>query len=102
MPTKNQPERGKEPISWWARQMFEIVKLQAKVGEVMSMAEAAQYLEISRQRMTQICKSGRMRHWKVGRSGIVTKAEVVAYAKEVDSGMLIGGRGHKAKPVARK
>jgi len=99
MPPKKQPLRGKEPVSWWIKQVYEILKLQTRVGEVMSMTEAAQYLEVSRQRMTQLCKSGRIRHWKFGRKGVVTKAEVVAYAKEVQSGKLVGGRGHKAKPV---
>ena len=101
MPTSlsGRSDDEKKSLGWFASQAAQILALQLQVGEVYSMREAATFLGVSKQRVTQLAQSGRLRSWRLGRAGVIPLADLKIYKKLVESGDIEMGRGCKALPV---
>jgi excisionase family DNA binding protein len=81
------------------RAVKDLFKWQVKVGPMITLTEAAEFLGVSRQRVVQLVQGGRVRSAKFGRNTFVPQADVTAYQKLVESGDFVRGRGNKAAPV---
>jgi len=77
----------------------DLIKWEVKVGSMIALTEAAEYLGVSRQRVVQLVHAGRVRSAKFGRNTFLPLADVKAYQKLVESGDFVRGRGNKAAPV---
>jgi excisionase family DNA binding protein len=97
--TPNEGEEFKFTIANVFHAVKDLMLWELEVGETLTMKEAADFLDVSKQRVIQLVQAERLRSAKFGRNTFIPLADVVAYRRLVKSGNTVGGRGNKALPV---
>jgi excisionase family DNA binding protein len=81
---------------------FEVKRLalwELEVGNTVTAGDAADYLGVSKQRISQLIDGERVRSAKFGRNVLVPLSDLKAYREMVESGQAVGGRGYKGLPT---